>query len=71
MQIRKEHVLTLIFLQLYSPPIILFFVFIAQQTIDAGPSHYRVFTIQQTNHSRYDSSGRVISPSQGKIKTST
>jgi hypothetical protein len=43
-----------------------------------GNSHYRVrassyrdFTISQTRHTRYDSSGRVISPKQGPLPDNT
>jgi hypothetical protein len=32
-----------------------------------GPPHYRVFTITLIQHTRYDSSGRVISPKQRSL----
>jgi len=49
--------------------------FLPLRTAPRGPRppHYRKFTITLsfTNHSRYDSSGRVISPTQSRLPDNT
>ena len=49
----------------------LFFVRGATATSGPGPAHYRAYTITFTHRTRYDSSGRVISPTHRPLPENT